>query len=197
MGKAWYTVENPGEKDGDKMGKNKSAYESYRTGLWSLIGVCAVTAVNYILAVFGMTLYFPFSAYIPREIIVRWGSGSGAAMIFMSSAALLLCYLVCVILAMRNSKLPCMKLAFALYVIDSGVYLVLVIPEIGRNGFNMMSAIEVLFRVYILYALYQADKVYFNPERKNPNAKPLEPPKKERPTPEDFDDDEDDEGIQW
>ena len=69
------------------MGKNKSAYESYRTGLWSLIGWCAVTAVNYLLAVFGMTLYFPFSAYIPRELIVRWGSGSGAAMIFVASAA--------------------------------------------------------------------------------------------------------------
>lgn len=196
MGKAWYTVENSGIRTGTGMGRNKSAYESYRTGLWSLIGICAVTAVNYLLAVFGMTLYFPFSAYIPREMIARWGAEDGAAMIFVASAALLLCYLVCVILAMRNSKLPCMKLAFALYAIDSGVYLVLVIPQIGRNGFNMMSAIEVLFRVYILYALYQADKVYFNPERKNPNAKPLEPPKKERPKPEDFDDD-DDEGIQW
>ena len=181
------------------MGRHKSAYEAYRTGIWCLIGVCAVTAVNYLLAVFSMTLYFPFSAYIPRELINRWGSDGGAMTpaIFKAAAVLLLCYVFCVILAMRDSKLPCMKLAFALYAIDSGVYLVLVIPEIGRSGFNMMSAIEVLFRVYILYALYQADKVYFNPERKNPNAKPIEPPQKERPKPEDFDDEDDDEGIQW
>ena len=66
------------------MGNNKSAYEAYRIGIWCLIGVCAVTAVNYLLAVFSMTLYFPFSAYIPRELIARWGSGDGAAMIFVA-----------------------------------------------------------------------------------------------------------------
>ena len=180
------------------MGRKKSAYEAYRSGIWCLIGVCAVTAINYLLAVFSMTLYFPFSAFIPRELIRAWGmdGGSAAMPAYLGAAVLLLCYLVCVILAMRDSKLPCMKLALALYAIDSVVFLVLTIPRIGQNGFNMMSSIEVLFRVYILYALYQADKVHLHPERKNPNARPDEPPKRERPKPEDFDDDED-EGIQW
>ncbi len=180
------------------MGRKKSAYEAYRTGLWSLIGLCAVTAINYLLAVFSMTLYFPFSAFLPRELISRWTTegGSSASLAYAGAAMLLLCYLICVVLAMRDSKLPYMKLAFALYAIDSVIFLVLTIPRVGQNGFTMMSSIEALFRCYILYALYQADKVYLDPERKNPNAKPPEPPKKERPKPEDFDD-EDDEGIQW
>ena len=178
--------------------KNRSPYEAYRTGQWSLLGIVAVTAINIALAVFSVSLYFPFSACIPREMIL-WGQKAGGSWIPVTvafGAAFFFCYLACERLALRQEKLPAFRLAFVLYALDSGVYLAFALPEITQNGFGIMSITEVLLRWFALAALYRADSVWTDPGRKNPSFRTEQPVKKEKPRPEPEEDDED-EGIQW
>jgi hypothetical protein len=178
---------------------NRSPYETYRTGHWSLLGIVAVTAINIVLASFSVTLYFPFSACIPRELIL-WGQTAGGSWVPLTivfAAAFFFCYLACELLTLRQEKLPAFRLALALYALDSGVYLAFALPEITQNGFGIMSITEVLLRWFALAALYRADKVWNDPGRKNPTFRTEQPVKKEKTKPEPTEEDEEDEGIQW
>lgn len=179
--------------------RNKSPYELFRTGQWSLLGVLAVTAINIVLAAFSVSLYFPFSACIPRDLIL-WGAkagGSWAPLGVVGAILVFFCFLACEILVLRQEKLPAFRLAFGLYAADSLVYLVFALPEITQHGFGIMSITEVLLRWFILTALYRADKVWLDPQRKNPAFRVEPPAKKEKPAPRPQDDDDEDEGIQW
>ncbi len=179
--------------------RNRSPYELYRTGQWSLLGVLAVTAINIVLASFSVMLYFPFSAFLPRELILRGAKagGSWAYLTIVMAAVIFFCFLACEILVLRQEKLPAFRLALGLYAADSLVYLVLALPEITEHGFGIMSITEVLLRWFVLASLYRADKVWFDPQRKNPSFRTEPPAKKEKPTPRPQDDDDEDEGIQW
>lgn len=191
-------------------GRNrKSPYESYRNGQWTLLGVTAVTAVNLLLALLlrssPIPLFFPFSAWIPRDFLLRGreaagAAGSAAAYAFFLGCALLFCaYILLTVCAYRSDRFPAIRTAFLLYAADTAYYFVLsALPGILRSGFSPASVIELLFRAFVLYQLYQADRVFLDPERKNPHAKAQEeltPPPEEEEDGEDEEDD--DEGIQW
>ncbi len=180
--------------------RNRSPYELFRTGQWSLLGVLAVTAINIILASFSVSLYFPFSACIPRELIL-WGQKAGGS--WVAAAIAMACvffffFLACEIMVLRQEKLPAFRLALGIYALDSLVYLITALPEITEHGFGIMSITEVLLRWFILASLYRADQVWLDPRRKNPSFQAEAPRKKEKPAPRPQDDEDDeDEGIQW
>lgn len=177
----------------------KTPYEAYRNGQWSLLGVLAVTAINIVLAIFSVSLYFPFSACIPRDVIL-WCNKAGGSWVTLgvfAAVLILLAFAVCEILVLRQEKFPAFCMAFALYAVDSLVYLVFALPEITKTGFGIMSITEVLLRWYILTALFRADKVWLDPHRNDPSYRAEPPVKKEKPAPRPREDDDEDEGIQW
>ncbi len=179
--------------------KFRSPYDAYRNGQWSLLGILAITAINIVLAVFSVSLYFPFSACVPRELIL-WGNkagGSWVSICLIAAVVFLFAFLACEILVLRQEKFPPFRLAFGLYALDSLVYLVFALPEITETGFGIMSITEVLLRWYALTALYRADKVWFDPQRKNPSYRADPPQKKEKEAPRPAEDEDEDEGIQW
>lgn len=180
------------------MGNKKSAYEIYKNGEWTMMGVCIVTAINILLSSLGFGLFFPFSASLPRRLIVsgREAGGGLLSLALFGAIVILFCYLACYIIAMRSDKLPAMRCGFVLYGLDTLIYFVLEFANIVDGGFRTSHVIELVFRWFILYTLFQADKVFYDPKRKNPNAKPALK-KKKKPEPLPPEDDEEDEGIQW
>lgn len=178
----------------------KSPYESYRSGQGTLLGMTVITAVNLLLSAFSFRLFFPLSAWLPRDLLWRGkeaAAGSPLAAAFYAGCGVLFCcYVVFTFLSYGNDRFPAMRAAFLLYAADSLYYLVTVaLPSITKDGFRLATIIEFLFRWFALVQLYRADSVFRDPERKNPRAKIKEPP---APEPDDDGDDEDDdEGIQW
>lgn len=180
----------------------KNPYECYRNGQWTLLGVTGITAVNLLLAMLlaGVSpLFFPLSAWLPRELLLRgkWASGGISVVFFLGCGLLLACFAALAVLSYRSDRFPAMRAAFLLYAADSAYFLVtFALPSIADNGFGPASVIEFLFRGYALYQFYRADGVFRDPNRKNPHLRVEEPP---APEPEDGDDsdDDEDEGIQW
>lgn len=180
----------------------KNPYECYRNGQWTLLGMTGITAVNLLLAALltgALPLFFPLSAWLPRELLLRGkGASGGLAFAFFFGCGLLFaCFVACAILSYRSDRFPAMRAAFLLYALDSAYYFVtFALPSIADNGFGPASVIEFLFRGYALFQFYRADGVFRDPNRKNPHLRTEEPP---APEPEDDGDDEDDEdeGIQW
>lgn len=184
----------------------KSPYDSYRNGQWTLMGVTAVTAVNLLIALLfrsvAYPLFFPFSAWIPRDFLLRGreaAHGAAASAFFLGCGLLFCAYIVLAVCSYRSDRFPAIRAAFLLYAADTAYYFVLsALPVILKSGFGPANVIELLFRAFVLYELYQADGVFRDPERKNPHAKAPEeiapPPEEEE---EEAEEDEEDEGIQW
>lgn len=182
------------------MGNKKSAYELYKNGEWTLMGVSIVTLINIILAATGFGLFFPFSATLPREIIVRAGEAGGGllSLALFGAFAIVICYFACYFTAIKSDKFPAMRCGFVLYGLDSILYFIFEVSNIVDGGFRISHVIELAFRWFIIYTLYQADKVFPDPKRKNPNAEAKAKKKKKKPEPlPPAEDDEEDEGIQW
>lgn len=180
----------------------KTPYETYRNGQWTLLGMTGVTAVNLLLAMLlssPMPLFFPLSAWLPRELLLRGkGTSGGLSTLFFFGAGLLFCCFVALaILSYRSDRFPAIRGAFLLYAVDSAYYFAtFALPSIVENGFQPASIIELLFRGFALYQFYRADGVFHDPNRKNPHLRIEEPPAPESEDDPD-DEDEDDEGIQW
>ena len=181
----------------------KNPYETYRNGQWTLLGMTAVTAVNLLLAMLltaPSPLFFPLSAWLPRELLLRGKGASPAvsAMFFFGCGLLFCCFAALAILCYRSDRFPAMRGAFLLYAADSAYYFVtFALPSILERGFSPATIIELLFRGFALYQFYRADGVFRDPNRKNPHLKVEDPP---APEPEETDpdeEDEEDEGIQW
>lgn len=181
------------------MGNKKSAYAQFRDGQWVLAAISLITAINLILAAFSLQLFFPCSAYLPRYLLSlaqKQQLPSEAA--FAAGILLVLAYAVCVILSLRNDRIRCMRIGGILYAADSLLYLVLALPGIVSGGFRPSHVIEFLFRAFLLYELYQADRIFPDPARKNPRAESTRPARKAPPPPDPEEpEDEEDEGIQW
>ena len=184
----------------------KTPYESYRNGQWTLLGMTVITAVNLVLAMLLTSpspLFFPLSAWLPRELLLRGKAASGglSATFFFGGGLLFCCFVFLAILSYRSDRFPAIRGAFLLYAADSAYYFAtFALPAILENGFRPAILIEFLFRGFALYQFYRAGVVFRDPNRKNPHLKAEEPP---APEPEeadndpDEDEDEDDEGIQW
>ena len=181
----------------------KNPYETYRNGQWTLLGMTAVTAVNLLLAMLLASpspLFFPLSAWLPRELLLRGkGASAGTAAVFFFGCGLLfLCFATLAILSYRSDRFPAMRGAFLLYAADTAYYFVtFALPTIVESGFRPASVIELLFRGFALYQFYRAGVVFRDPNRKNPHLRVEEPPAPEPTDDDDDDDDEEDEGIQW
>lgn len=180
--------------------RRKHPYESYRNGQWTLLGMTAITAVNLLLAALlsgPSPLFFPLSAWLPRDLLLRGKGAAGmTSTAFFLGCGLLFCfYVACSVLSYRSDRFPAIRAAFLLYALDSAYFLVtFALPSIAKNGFSPASVIEFLFRGFALYQFYRADGVFRDPNRKNPQVQPERP---SAPEPEEDEDDEDDEGIQW
>ena len=180
----------------------KTPYETYRNGQWTLLGMTGITAVNLLLAMVlssPFPLFFPLSAWLPRELLLRGKGASGgiAALFFFGSGLLFCCFAVLAILSYRNDRFPAMRGAFLLYAADTAYYFAtFALPSIVENGFRPASVIELLFRAFALYQFYRADGVFHDPDRKNPHLRIEEAPAP-KPDDPDVEDDDDDEGIQW
>lgn len=180
----------------------KTPYETYRNGQWTLLGMTGITAVNLLLAMVlssPFPLFFPLSAWVPRELLLRGkGAGGLSVLFFLGSGLLFFCFAVFAILSYRSDRFPAMRGAFLLYAADTAYYFAtFALPSIVKDGFGPATLIELLFRAFALYQFYRADGVFRDPNRKNPHLRPERPP---APEPEEDDrdeDDEDDEGIQW
>ncbi|MCH5184076.1 MAG: hypothetical protein J1E00_07860 [Oscillospiraceae bacterium] len=183
----------------------KNPYETYRNGQWTLLGMTGITAVNLLLAMLFSSpspLFFPLSAWLPRELLLQGKGAAGglAAAFFFGCGVLFLCYAALGILSYRNDRFPAIRAAFLLYAADTAYYFVTFgIPSIVDRGFTPATLIELLFRGFALYQFYRADGVFRDPNRKNPHLQVEEPPAPEPEEDEDDDsnDDEEDEGIQW
>ena len=176
---------------------NKSAFELYKNGKSTLMGISAVTAVNVLLALCGFDLFFPFSAALPREIIARSRGTDYYALASFGAIVLLVGFVVLCILSLTNDKFPAMRCGWVLYAIDSLMFFALALPAISVKGFTIAYVIELVFRWFILSTLYKADRVFYDPKRKNPNAVPKNNKKKKAAPPPPPEDEEEDEGIQW
>lgn len=186
--------------------QRKTPYETYRNGQWTLLGMTGVTAVNLLLAIFlssPFPLFFPLSAWLPRELLLRGKGTSGtaagglSALFFFGCGLLFFCFAALAILSYRSDRFPAMRGAFLLYAADTAYYFATsALPSIVENGFGPASIIELLFRGFALYQFYRADGVFRDPNRKNPHLRIEEPPAPE-PEEDDDDEDEEDEGIQW
>ncbi len=176
---------------------SKSAFELYKNGKSTLMGLSAVTAVNVLLALLGFDLFFPFSSAIPRELIVRTRETSFYSLSAFGAVVLLICFVALCIIALQSDKFPAMRCGWVLYAIDSAAFFALSMPAIAEKGFSIAYVIELAFRWFILYTLYKADKVFYDPKRKNPAAVPKKAQKKKAAPPPPPEDEEEDEGIQW
>lgn len=181
----------------------KSPYETYRNGQWTLLGVTVITAINLLIAAFSFGLFFPLSAWIPRDLFLRaQGAGGTNPVFYFGSFLLFGCYALCVLFSYRSDRFPAMRAAFLLYAADTAYYFLLfALPGIMDDGFRTAYLIELLFRGFALYQFYHADGVFRDPGRKNPHVRSEAPsPKREEEKPEQNDgddEDEEDEGIQW
>lgn len=175
----------------------KSAFELYKNGKSTLMGISAVTAVNVLLALLGFDLFFPFSSALPRELIVRTRETDFYSLAVFGAVVLLIAFVALCIVALQSDKFPAMRCSWVLYAIDSAVFFALSMPAIVEKGFSIAYVIELVFRWFILLTLYRADKVFYDPKRKNPNATPKKTQKKKNTPPPPPDDEEEDEGIQW
>lgn len=177
---------------------SKSAFELYKNGKSTLMGLAAVTAINVLLALLGFDLFFPFSSAVPREMIVRARESEFYSLACFGAIALLFCFVALCILSLTSDKFPAMRCSWVLYAIDTAMFFALSVPTIASKGFTIAYVIELVFRWFILSTLYKADKVFYDPKRKNPNAVSKKAQKKKKnappPPPED---EEEDEGIQW
>ena len=176
---------------------SKNAFELYKNGKSTLMGLSAVTAINVLLAIFGFDLFFPFSSCMPRELIARTRETEFYSLAVLGAIVLLVCIVALCIIAMRSDKFPAMRCSWVLYAIDTAVYFALAMPAIVTKGFSIAYIIELVFRWFILSTLYKADKVFYDPKRKNPNAVSKKATKKKIAPPPPTDDEEEDEGIQW
>lgn len=181
----------------------KTPYESYRNGQWTLLGMTGITAINLLLAALISSespLFFPLSAWIPRDLLLRGKQASGltASAFFFGCGLLFCCYAAFAILSYRSDRFPAMRGAFLLYAADSAYYLaVFALPSIVASGFRPASVIEFLFRGFALYQFYRAEGVFRDPNRKNPHLRIEEPPAPEPDDDDNDNDDDEDEGIQW
>ena len=75
---------------------NRSPYETYRTGQWSLLGIVAVTAINIVLAVFSVTILA-----VLKSDITCWADISMPA----NSSPTIINHLTCIILSIFCSRL--------------------------------------------------------------------------------------------
>ena len=175
----------------------KSAFELYKNGKSTLMGISAVTAINVLLALFGFDLFFPFSSALPREMIVRTRETGFYSLAVFGAVVLLLCFVALCIISLTSDKFPAMRCSWVLYAIDSAAFFALSVPSIASKGFTIAYVIELAFRWFILSTLYKADKVFYDPKRKNPAAVPKKAQKKKPAPPPPPEDEEEDEGIQW
>lgn len=180
----------------------KTPYESYRNGQWTLLGMTAITAVNLLLAAFSFGLFFPLSAWIPRDLLLRGHAAAGAAStaFYFSCGLLFCCYAACTFLSYRKDRASAlaMRAALLLYAADTAYYFVLsALPTIVSSGFRPANVIELLFRGFALYQFYRADSVSRDPNRDNPHLRIEEPEVSPEEEDDDDEEDEEDEGIQW
>ncbi len=183
------------------MGRKKHAYEQYRNGQWVLVTLTLVTAINLLLAAFSFGLFFPFSAYLPRYLLLygRQAGGTWLPIAICGCIFLWFLYLFCCLACRKSDRIRAIRIGFLLYTADSIIYFVLALPGILSGGFRSSHVIELLFRAWILYELYEADKVFHDPDRKTPQAsEPTQAASAKPDSPDGQTDEKDeDEGIQW
>lgn len=179
----------------------KTPYAQFCDGQRILAVITAVTAINLILAAFSVGLVFPCSAYLPRFLLLQASKSETlpAQAAFAGGILLILTYAVCFVLSTQSDRLRSMRFGFVLYAGDSLVYLLNILPEIASGGFRPSHIIELLFRFFLLYELYKADRVFLDPARKNPHVVVEDAPRRRREIEEEptEPDDDEDEGIQW
>lgn len=185
------------------MRKKKTPYVAYHDGQWALWAVIIVTTVNLTLAAFSFGLSFPLSALLPRLLLVNGVHALSAqdptGVWWVAGCVLLyLAYPVCAVLSYRSDRFPAMRVAFALYALDSAYFLLVEsLPVIATDGFRATQIVELLFRGFAVLQFYGADRVFHDPARKDPSYRLPPPPPKDDEGSDDPDDPSDDEGIQW
>lgn len=181
--------------------QNIRAYEKQRNGRFVLALLCVVTLVNQIVRLCGASLVFPCSVYVPRFLYDLESCPS--------SVAITVCALICLTLflawtAAGNKQFAHMRAFRALYIFyiaDSIFYFGMNVGSMTADSGRLAFVIELAFRLYCIYSMFEADRVHGNPARyekptpeqlQKVNEKQTKKPASKQPS-----DDDDDEGIQW
>lgn len=179
--------------------KDAHAYEKQRNARLVLVLLGLVTLVNLILQWVSVSLVFPCSFYFTRFLMTVEG--------FPRAGALAICLVLCFILFLfqtaagnrQFAKMRVMRSAMILYSADSLFYFGMNLTGVTANKGQLSFIIELVFRLYCVYALFEADRLHGDPTRYD-KPDPEAQNEKSRPAPSretKGEDEENDEGIQW
>lgn len=181
--------------------QNIRAYEKQRTGRLILGLLCVVTLVNQIIQFFGGTLVFPCSFYTTR-FLYEWESFSNAIALVISGVLVVALFLAWTAAGNKQfAHMRVFRVPYFLYIADSVFYFGRNISSMTADSGKLAFVIELAFRLFCIYAMFEADRVHNNPARYDkPTPEQLQKfneKQTKKPASKQTSDDDDDEGIQW
>ena len=182
-----------------KTEKDIAAYEKQRAGRFVLVLIGLVTAVNLVMQLCGWGLVFPCSVWTTR-FLVGLENLTRVVSIGVTVAVVLILFLFQTAAGNRQfANMRVFRVTLIFYILDSLFYFAMNASEMTASSGRIAFIIELAFRLYCLYAMFEADKVHSNPARYDkPTEKELENARKKKVQEQRAEiEEEDDEGIQW